>query len=86
MLVRAARPSGTGAKAGAARPLDPRPPGSPTSTGSPRRRRAAGVRVDVRWRGETSRPLPPDIDLSAFRIIQEAVTNVVRHAGTAPAG
>ncbi|MET9378020.1 sensor histidine kinase [Streptomyces sp. NPDC003035] len=40
---------------------------------------AAGVRVDVRWRGER-RPLPPDIDLSAFRIIQESVTNVVRHA------
>ncbi|MEV6005753.1 sensor histidine kinase [Streptomyces sp. NPDC051976] len=41
----------------------------------------AGVRVEVRWRGDRS-PLPPDIDLSAFRIIQEAVTNVVRHAGT----
>ncbi|MFD7324429.1 sensor histidine kinase [Streptomyces sp. NPDC059875] len=40
---------------------------------------AAGVRVDVRWTGER-RPLPPDIDLSAFRIIQESVTNVVRHA------
>ncbi len=42
---------------------------------------AAGVRVDVRRRGEP-RQLPPDIDLSAFRIIQESVTNVVRHAGT----
>ncbi|MGN5632497.1 sensor histidine kinase [Streptomyces sp. AC154] len=42
---------------------------------------AAGVRVDVRWRG-ARRPLPPDIDLSAFRIIQESVTNVVRHAAT----
>ena len=41
----------------------------------------AGVRVDVRWRGQR-RPLPPDLDLSAFRIIQEALTNVVRHAGT----
>jgi signal transduction histidine kinase len=41
----------------------------------------AGVRVDVRWRGER-RPLPTDIDQSAFRIIQEAVTNVVRHART----
>jgi signal transduction histidine kinase len=41
----------------------------------------AGVRVDVRWRGQR-RPLPADIDQSAFRIIQEAVTNVVRHAGT----
>lgn len=42
---------------------------------------AAGVRVEVRWRGER-RALPPDIDLSAFRIIQESVTNVVRHAAT----
>ncbi|WP_369236957.1 sensor histidine kinase [Streptomyces sp. R21] len=42
---------------------------------------AAGVRVDVRWKGER-RQLPPDIDLSAFRIIQESVTNVVRHAAT----
>ncbi len=41
----------------------------------------AGVTVDVDWRGSRE-PLPADIDLSAFRIIQEAVTNVVRHAGT----
>ncbi|MFF6772122.1 sensor histidine kinase [Streptomyces sp. NPDC012637] len=40
---------------------------------------AAGVRVDVRTVGEP-RPLPPEIELSAFRIVQEAVTNVVRHA------
>jgi signal transduction histidine kinase len=40
-----------------------------------------GVRVDVEWEGSRE-PLPADIDLSAFRIIQEAVTNVVRHAGT----
>ncbi|WNM31441.1 sensor histidine kinase [Streptomyces sp. Li-HN-5-11] len=42
---------------------------------------AAGVKVDVRWSGER-RHLPAEIDMSAFRIIQEAVTNVVRHAGT----
>ncbi|MCC3650202.1 sensor histidine kinase [Streptomyces sp. S07_1.15] len=42
---------------------------------------AAGVRVDVEWRGEPC-PLPPELDRSAYRIIQEAVTNVVRHAGT----
>ncbi|MGW2819007.1 sensor histidine kinase [Streptomyces sp. NPDC001415] len=42
---------------------------------------AAGVRVDVRWQGDR-RNLPPDIDLAAFRIVQEAVTNVVRHSGT----
>ncbi|MCD9143068.1 sensor histidine kinase [Streptomyces albireticuli] len=41
----------------------------------------AGVRVDVRRRGEP-RPLPADIELSAYRIVQEALTNVVRHAGT----
>lgn len=41
----------------------------------------AGVHVDVRRTGE-ARPLPADIDLSAFRIVQEALTNVVRHAGT----
>jgi signal transduction histidine kinase len=42
---------------------------------------AAGVRVRVWWKG-TRRPLPPDIDLTAFRIIQESVTNAVRHSGT----
>ena len=40
----------------------------------------AGVQVDVDWQGRRE-PLPADIDLSAFRIIQEAITNVVRHAG-----
>ncbi|MFB4320367.1 sensor histidine kinase [Actinomadura sp. 21ATH] len=42
---------------------------------------AAGVQVDLRWRGPR-RPLPAEIDRSAFRIVQEAVTNVVRHSGT----
>lgn len=42
---------------------------------------AAGVEVDVRWRGVPNR-LPPTIDHAAFRIVQESVTNVVRHAGT----
>lgn len=41
----------------------------------------AGVRVDVHWTGLRS-PLPAHIDMSAFRIVQEAVTNVVRHADT----
>ncbi|WP_166352691.1 sensor histidine kinase [Phytoactinopolyspora limicola] len=40
----------------------------------------AGVRVHVEWRGRR-RPLPADIEMSAFRIVQEAITNVVRHAG-----
>lgn len=41
----------------------------------------AGVRVELAWSGER-RTLPPEIDRSAYRIIQEAVTNVVRHSGT----
>jgi signal transduction histidine kinase len=41
----------------------------------------AGVRVDVERAG-TVQPLPGDLDLSAYRIVQESVTNVVRHAGT----
>ncbi|WP_433343558.1 sensor histidine kinase [Micromonospora sp. CA-111912] len=41
----------------------------------------AGVRVELRQCGER-RPVPADLDLAAFRIVQEALTNVVRHAGT----
>jgi signal transduction histidine kinase len=40
----------------------------------------AGVRVDVQWRG-VRRAVPADLDLAAYRIIQESLTNVVRHAG-----
>ncbi|HSJ27326.1 MAG TPA: histidine kinase [Acidimicrobiia bacterium] len=41
--------------------------------------RAAGVPVDVRVVGKRRR-LPSSLELSAFRIVQEALTNVVRHA------
>ena len=41
----------------------------------------AGVRVDLQVRGRR-RELPPGIDLAAFRIVQEALTNVVKHADT----
>jgi signal transduction histidine kinase len=40
----------------------------------------AGVRVQVEVQGERTE-LPPGIDLAAFRIVQEALTNVVKHAG-----
>ncbi|MER5964493.1 sensor histidine kinase [Streptomyces sp. NPDC002057] len=42
----------------------------------------AGVRVEVRRLGGPDRPLPPEVDLAAYRIVQESLTNVVRHAGT----
>jgi len=41
--------------------------------------RAAGLEVDARVDGEP-RPLPPAVDLSAYRIVQEATTNVLKHA------
>jgi signal transduction histidine kinase len=41
---------------------------------------AAGLSVDVEVDGPP-RALPPAADLSAYRIVQEALTNVVRHAG-----
>ncbi len=45
---------------------------------------AAGVRVTLELHGER-RPLPASIDLAAFRIVQEALTNIVRHSGAGAA-
>jgi signal transduction histidine kinase len=44
----------------------------------------AGVRVELRIEG-TPAELPAGLELSAYRIVQEALTNVVRHAGPATA-
>ncbi|MGW8066588.1 sensor histidine kinase [Streptomyces ziwulingensis] len=64
----------------AAAPAEPAPALSrlPTLLASFRR---AGLEVSVHEEG-TARPLAPGVDLTAYRIVQEALTNVTKHAGT----
>ena len=45
---------------------------------------AAGLKVRTELRGPP-RPLPFSVDAAAYRIVQEALTNVTRHAGSATA-
>jgi signal transduction histidine kinase len=42
--------------------------------------REAGLRAQLWLEGEPA-PLPPGIDLAAYRLVQEALTNTLRHAG-----
>ncbi|TDC44918.1 sensor histidine kinase [Actinomadura sp. KC345] len=47
------------------------------------RARSAGLRVEIEITGDR-RPLHAGTDLAAFRIVQESLTNVTRHAGPGP--
>ena len=48
------------------------------------RARAAGLAVDLKVEGSLD-DLPPGIDVSGYRIVQEALTNALKHAGPAHA-
>jgi signal transduction histidine kinase len=71
---------GTGYGRGGSAPLAPAP-GLGNLDRLIKRTCSAGVKVSLELYGN-ARPLPAGLDLSAYRIVQEALTNVVKHAGS----
>jgi signal transduction histidine kinase len=84
-LLSPAHPGADGAEMssadGPAADADLRPqPGLGQLPGLVSRMTAAGLPVDLHI-GELPPDLPPGLDLAAFRVVQEALTNVLKHAG-----
>jgi signal transduction histidine kinase len=59
-------------------------PGLAQLDGLVQRLRDTGLKIDLRIEGR-QRHLPPGLELTAYRVIQEALTNALKHAGGAPA-
>jgi signal transduction histidine kinase len=43
--------------------------------------RASGLAVELRREGDAAGAVPPAVDLAAYRIVQEALTNALKHGG-----
>jgi len=79
-LARQAAVVGPGLGRGGSAPLAPAP-GLANLDRLIKRTCSAGVKVSLEVYGN-ARPMPAGLDLSAYRIVQEALTNVVKHAGS----
>lgn len=75
-----AGPAGPGAPSGERRPALSPQPGVDDIATLVQQVRASGLDVSLARLG-TARPLPPGTGLSIFRIAQESLTNVLKHAG-----
>ena len=87
-LGAASRPDGSGAYVPVSTPPHPSESAAPTAplpkladiSGLVDNLRAAGLDVEVEVTGRAPEPVAPGIELACYRIVQESLTNVVRHA------